>query len=132
MTRLKRLCIDWLWPDRTTFITKGRRWGIAYLVLAALSVFMLLPPTLYVFHLVKSEAKPRLELMIQNLDSAARATNESTAVEIQNARDWIHESVSLLDYFCYLLLFVICVLACWAAACGVLLLRAHHAFKSEP
>lgn len=132
MTKLKRLCIDSFWPDRTTFVSKGRRWGIAYLVLAVLSVFVMLPPTLYIFHLVEDEAKPRLELMIQNLDSAARATNESTAVEIQNARDWIHESVSLLDYFCYLLLTFIIVIACCAAECGVLLLRAHHALKHVP
>ena len=132
MATLKRLFIDWFWPDRTTFITKGRRWGIVYLVLAALSFVILVPPILYAFYLVEAKVQPRLEIMIENLGTVAGDADKSTAAEIHNARDWIRESMWFLEWFCFLHVLMLGVIVSALVACGCLLLRAHHALKSGP
>ncbi len=131
MTRLKRLCIDWFWPDRTTFLTKGRRWGIISFVMAALSFAILVPPILYAFYLVEGKVQPRLEILIENLDAVAKDADKSTAAEIHSARDWIRESMWFLEWFCYLHVLTLGVIVVSLIACGTLSLRAYHALKGS-
>jgi hypothetical protein len=131
MTRLKRLCIDWFWPDRTTFITKGKRYGTLYLALGSLCCVLVLPGVMYCFYLVKVELEPRVAHAIAEFEVAIKASERAAVADFERALHWLRELSWLPEFVCYLFLLMTFILAGWAFGCGILLLRANQALSKE-
>lgn len=132
MTKLKRLCIDWFWPDRTTFITKGRRYGHLYLAVGGLCIVIMLPLVLYALYLVKAELNPKVVNEIAGFEAAINASEGATVVDFERALYWLRELSWFPEFVCYMFLVMIYILSFWAFSCGVLLLRANRALCIDP
>jgi hypothetical protein len=131
MTKLKRLCIDWFWPDRTTFIAKGRRYGIQYLVVGGLCWVIILPLALFALFLVKAEIDPKVVNAIASFETAIKASEGAPVVDFERALYWLRELAWFPEFVCYMFLLMLFTLSGWAFGCGILLLRANQAISAD-
>jgi hypothetical protein len=129
MTRLKRLCIDWFWPDRTTFLTKGRRYAKLNLWGAALLLIFGLLAGAGIHYFFSRELDPWMTAIVAELDSTREhpqavpvRTLKAAAGIVRTFQQFFREML----FFFYILCFVISSMILYF---GIYWLRAHQALS---
>lgn len=131
MAKWKRLLIDWFWPDTTTFLTKGRRDGMLYLISAVFVVIGGLICTLVFNHWIRSEIDPFMSSLVVRLESASQGNGVVSVSDLKNAAaalEICRREIKSAPTFYLPLLFLLCLV--FFIANGILLLRAHQAVSA--
>ncbi|HSH14713.1 MAG TPA: hypothetical protein VLD18_01685 [Verrucomicrobiae bacterium] len=129
MTRLKRLCIDWFWPDQTTFLTKGRRYAKLYFWGAALLLALGLVPIVGTHYSFTREWDPLMTELIDELESAREQPQAVPARTLKAAAFTVRAFQQFLRdmlFFFYILCFGI---SSMILNVGIYWLRAHQALS---